>query len=155
VIVTWTTLRAREPARTVPWEPRGARAWQAGSSGAGRLDAPLPDGRWWSVLATWDDRSEAEVGPAPHDGLDVWHVVLETASSSGDAVLAGGARPFDDVPRTGSVDGAVAVVTFAGAALDGGKEREFFRRSMALGRDVATAPGMVTALLQAQTTARC
>lgn len=147
MIVTWTALRTSQAVPTVPWRPDGASWWQAGRSGAGRAEPP--DDRWWSVLASWPDRAAAEPGPPVVDGLDAWHVVLQAASFRGDAVLAGGARPFDEVPAHGRVDGAAGVVTLAQLGPDGAREREFFRRFMHLGRGVGAAPGQLVSLIQA------
>ena len=147
MIVTWTALRTSRPGPTAPWRPDGASWWQAGQSGAGRA-APA-SARWWSVLATWPDRTAAEPGPPVADGLDAWHVVLQAASFRGDAALAGGARPFDAVPPHGSVDGATAIVTLAQLGPDGAREREFFRRFLHLGRGVGQAPGHLLSLIQA------
>ena len=149
MIVTWTTLRSARPTDTVPWQPTGATWWQSGHSGPGRAEPPPLDGRWWSVLATWPDLDEAQAGPGPREDLAAWHVVLDAASFRGDAVLAGGARPFTTVPPTGRLEGAAVVVTFAGLGADSSREREFFRRFLHLGRAVARAPGHVAALVQA------
>ena len=149
MIVTWTALRSRRPTRAVPWQPDDALWWQAGHSGAGRAEAPRADGIWWTVLATWAELGAASAGPGQRDDLDAWHVVLAPASYRGDAVLAGGARPFDTLPTGGQVEGAAAVITFAGLGPDSAREREFFRRFMDLGRDVPRAPGHLAALVQA------
>ena len=149
VIVTWTVLRSRLPTRSVPWHPRGACWWQAGQSGAGRAEPPLLDGRWWSVLATWPGRGDAEAAVGPRDDLDAWHVVLDAASFRGDAALARGARPFDALPTTGRIEGAAAVVTLAALGPDGAREREFFRRFLHLGRGLEQARGHVAAVVQA------
>lgn len=149
MIVTWTVLRSRRPATTVPWQPRDASWWQAGPSSDGTAGAPQQDGRWWSVLATWPGPAEAAAGPGPRDDLDAWHVVLEAVAFHGSAVVEGGARPFDGLPEAGQVEGAAAVVTFAGPSTDGGREREFFRRFLHLARGVAQAPGYVAGSVQA------
>ena len=147
MIVTWTVLRTARPQPSVPWQPDGASWWQAGPSGAGRAEPP--DGRWWSVLATWPDRARAEQAPAAGDDLDAWHVVLEAAAFRGDAVLAGGARPFAAVPGDGRVQGTAAVLTLAQPGPDSAREREFFRRFLHLGRGVQQAPGHLVATIQA------
>lgn len=149
MLVTWTTLRSPGPVTRVPWQPRGARWWQAGPSSPGRAEPPRADGSWWSVLASWDDGDAAAAGPGARDGLDAWHVVLAPACYRGDAVLAGGARPFDAVPAAGRVHGAAALVTLAGPGADAAREREFFRRFMHLSRAVPGAAGHVAALVQA------
>ena len=131
----------------MPWSPEGASWWQAGPTGAGRAEPP--DGRWWAVLATWPDRAAAEPGPPPADGTDAWHVVLEAASSRGDAVLAGGARPFAAVPAQGRVEGTAAVLTLAQLGQDDAREREFFRRFMHLGRGMGAAAGHLVSMVQA------
>ena len=147
MVVTWTVLRTARPRASTPWRPEGATWWQAGRSGPGRAEPP--DERWWSVLATWPDRTAAEAGPPAADDLDAWHVVLEAASARGDAALAGGARPFDGLPATGRVEGAAAVVTLAQLGPDGAREREFFRRFMHLGRGVGQARGHLASSIQA------
>lgn len=149
MLVTWTAVRTRVPAAAVPWQPTGASWWQGGPSGAGRAEPPLLDGHWWAVLATWDSLEDAAAGPGARDDQEAWHVVLEPASFRGEAVLAGGARPFDALPDDGRTRGAVAVVTFALPASDSGREREFLRRFLHLGRDVRRAPGHVASLVQA------
>lgn len=101
------------------------------------------------MLATWEDPDEAGAGPGAQDGVDAWHVVLTPACYRGDAVLAGGARPFDALAGSGRVRGAAAVVTLAGLGPDAAREREFFRRFLHLGRAVPGAPGQVVALVQA------
>jgi heme-degrading monooxygenase HmoA len=103
------------------------------------------------VLATWDDDS-AELAATAPGGDDVhaaWHVVLAPASYRGDAVLAGGARPFEALPRRGKVAGAAAVITLAGLGSDPERTGEFFERFVDLGRSVRTAPGSRAALVQA------
>lgn len=148
--VTWTALRLERPTPTCPWLPEGALYAQAGQAGAGVATVPLFDGVWWTVVATWADEAAARAA-APHAQVegDVWHVVLQPASFRGDAVLAGGARPFDALPDRGRTDGASAVITLAGMGPDPARGREFFRRFMELGRDVARAPGARAALVQA------
>lgn len=149
MILTWTVLRSRRPVTSVPWQPSGASWWQAGRSGAGRAEAPPVEGIWWSALATWDSLDAARAGTRVEADAEAWHVVLEAASFRGSAVLAGGARPFDGLPESGQVQGAAAVVTFAGLGRDGAREREFFRRFLHLGREVAKAPGLLAASYQA------
>lgn len=148
MIVTWTVLRTSRPTPDVPWQPDGAAWWQAGPTGPGRAEPPAPGGRWWCVLATWPDRAAA-AGPAPRDGVAVWHVVLEAAAYRGGAALAGGARPFDDLRPDADVEGAAAVVTLAQPATDAAREREFFRRFLHLGRGVGQAPGHLASMVQA------
>ena len=147
MLVTWTVLRTSRPQPSVPWQPAGATWWQAGRSGPGRAEPPEP--RWWAVLATWPDREAAEAGPPAGADVTAWHVVLEAASSRGDAVLAGGARPFDGLPDTGRVEGAAAVVTLAQLGADDAREREFFRRFLHLGRGIGQAPGHLAPCIQA------
>ncbi len=97
---------------------------------------------------TWRTREEAEAGRPLRDDLGTWHVVLEATSSSGDAVLAGGARPFDAVGRGRDAGGVTAVVTSAGVSPDSAREREFFRRFMHVARSIRRAPGHLAGLLQ-------
>lgn len=149
MLVTWTTLHTELPVPDVPWLPVGARWWQSGHCGPGRAELPSFDGTWWSVLATWDDLAAAEQGPPEQAGVEAWHVVLQPAAYRGDALLAGGARPFAGLPGAGRTDGASAVVTLAGLGADESRGAEFFRRFLHLGRDVATAPGNLSAQVQA------
>ena len=147
MIVTWTVLRTQRQEPAAPWSPQDASWWQAGPTGAGRAEPP--QGRWWSVLATWPDRATAEAGPPPADGVDAWHVVLEAAAARGDAVLAGGARPFEAVAAHGRVEGTAAVLTLAQLGQDGARERDFFRRFLHLGRGVGSATGHLVSMVQA------
>lgn len=147
--VTWTALRLDTPTPTCPWLPHGAVFAQAGHRGAGTAEVPAFDGRWWSVLATWDDATSArEAAPEPVNGT-AWHVVLEPAAYRGDAHLSGGARPFAGLPTTGKATGAAAVITLAGFGTDPERTGEFLERFAALGQDVRTAPGNRAALVQA------
>jgi len=76
-------------------------------------------------------------------------VVLAPAAYRGDAVLAGGARPFEGLPDRGKVRGAAVVITLAGLGADPARTGEFFERFVALGATVRTAPGHRAALVQA------
>ena len=149
--VTWSTLELAEPASACPWSPQGARFTQAGQAGAGRAEIPAFSGRWWSVLGIWDDDPSTGMTQWADTGTDgaAWHVVLQPASYRGDARLAGGARPFDDLPARGKVAGAAAVITMAGLGPDPARAHEFFERFTALGTDVERAPGHRAALVQA------
>ncbi len=151
MLITWTALELTRPRSTAPVLPEGATYAQAGQAGAGTAEVPSFDGRWWSVLATWDDASAEQAAAAPRsdDVHAAWHVVLAPASYRGDAVLAGGARPFDGLPRRGKVAGAAAVITLAGLGRDPERTGEFFERFVDLGRSVGTAPGHRAALVQA------
>lgn len=146
--VTWTALELAEPSATCPWTPAGATWTQAGQGGPGQAAMPTFEGRWWSVVATWDDPDAAAVPPPARLGA-AWHVVLDPVSFRGDAVLAGGARPFAQLPGRGKVAGAAAVVTLAGLGRDPERTGEFFERFVALGQDVRTAPGARASLVQA------
>ena len=147
--VTWTALELAEPSPRCPWLPTGARFAQAGQAGAGRAELPTFEGRWWSVLATWDDAEQATSAVPPAELGSAWHVVLEPVSFRGDAVLSGGAQPFADLPERGKVAGAAAVVTLAGLGRDPVRTGEFFERFVRLGTQVAEAPGARAALVQA------
>lgn len=149
--VTWTALRSHEPGPVPPWQPRGAAFTQAGPAGPGRADVPAFDGRWWSVLAVWDDEPTARAAAARACAAeaDVWHVLLQPASFRGDAVLSGGARPFTALPGSGRTTGASAVVTLAGLGPDAERTGEFLERFVQLGRDVEQADGHRAALVQA------
>lgn len=149
MIVTWTVLHVRTGAPVAPWSPDGAAWWQAGRSSPGTAQAPDATGAWWSLLATWDDPELVAQGPPVVEGVDIWHVVLQPVSAHGDVVLAGGARPFDDLPSTGVLDGVAALLTVAGPSPDDGREREFFRRFTHVSRDIARAPGHLVSLVQA------
>ena len=152
--VTWSAVQLREGAAQCPWQPEGARWCQTGQAGAGRAELPRFDGRWWSVLAVWDDdpTERAQQWPVADDLVDSgWHVVLAPASFRGDAVLSGGARPFAALPAAGRVTGAAAVLTLAGFGEDPVRTREFFERFLVLGGDVQQAPGHRAALIQAPT----
>ena len=146
--VTWTALELAEPSAACPWTPDGATWWQAGQGADGVAAVPSFEGRWWSVVATWDDPRAAAVVPPAALG-SAWHVVLDPVSFRGDAVLAGGARPFAPLPDRGKVAGAAAVVTLAGLGPDPQRTGEFFERFVGLGQDVQTAPGGRAALVQA------
>ncbi len=151
MLVTWTALELCRPRATCPWLPDGATYVQAGQAGAGTAEMPSFAGTWWSVLATWDD-ADAEQAAAHPVGDDVraaWHVVLAPVAYRGDAVLAGGARPFAVLPARGKVQGAAAVITLAGTGRDPARTSEFFERFVVLGRAVQTAPGHRAALVQA------
>ena len=151
MLVTWTALELAAPRSSSPWLPDGALHAQAGQAGAGTAELPSFEGRWWSVLATWDDAQveRASEHPAGADVLAAWHVVLAPASYRGDARLAGGARPFDALPARGKVAGAAAVITLAGLGPDAERTGEFFERFVGLGRSVQDAPGHRAALVQA------
>jgi heme-degrading monooxygenase HmoA len=149
MFVTWTVLRPRASTPTAPWTPAGASWWQAGHSSPGRAQAPQSNGAWWSVVATWDDADSAGAGPPRTADLDAWHVVLEPVSWHGDVGLADGTRPFDGVPTGRRVEGAVALLTVAGASRDSGREREFFRRFGHVSRDIGRAPGHLLSLVHA------
>jgi heme-degrading monooxygenase HmoA len=153
VLVTWTALELAVPAQTCPWEPDGASFAQSGHGAAGTAAVPSFDGTWWSVLATWQDATQAlAAAPVAHSGVRAaWHVVLEPVSYRGDAVLSGGAQPFAVLPARGKVAGAAAVVTLAGFGADPARTGEFFERFAVLGRDVRSAPGHRAALVQAPT----
>jgi heme-degrading monooxygenase HmoA len=151
VRVTWTALELTDPRATCPWLPDGATYAQAGQAGAGIAEVPSFGGLWWSVLATWDDDDAAPAAVVP-TGADVraaWHVVLAPVSYRGDAVLAGGARPFAELPVRGKVRGAAAVITLAGLGPDAARTGEFFERFVGLGSTVRSAPGHCAALVQA------
>lgn len=150
MLVTWTALELAEPSTTCPWLPTGAWHVQAGHAAAGVATMPQFEGRWWSVLAVWDDEEQARrAAPEPDPSRAAWHVLLAPASFRGDAVLAGGARPFADLPERGKVAGAAAVVTLAGLGPDRERTGEFFERFVALGQGVQSAPGHRAALVQA------
>jgi heme-degrading monooxygenase HmoA len=151
LFVTWTAVQLTEPTPHCPWQPAGALFVQAGQAGAGRAEIPDFSGRWWSVLALWDDASTAAaaVPPGGAGTLAAWHVVLQPVSYRGDAVLSQGARPFDGLPRRGKVAGAAAVITLAGLGADPARMGEFFDRFAALGAEVGGAPGHRAALVQA------
>jgi heme-degrading monooxygenase HmoA len=148
VHLTWTALQLDVPSSTCPWQPDGALHWQAGQAGRGAAEVPDFAGTWWSVLAVWPDRTDAPRSAPAVDGA-VWHVDLEPVSYRGDAVLSGGARPFDDLPRRGKVAGAAAVVTLAGLGEDPARTGEFFERFARLGQGVRDAPGHRASLVQA------
>ncbi len=142
-VASWHVLELHTPARSCPWLPAGARFVQAGANGAGRAEMPSGDGRWWSVLARWDSHAAAD---AAEDGFDsslgsAWHVRLEPQSYRGDAVLADGLTPFDDLPEAGWVNGPAAVVTLAGLGPDPARTTEFLERFAVLADDVEGAPG--------------
>jgi len=121
VHVTWSALELSEPSSACPWLPEGAYFVQAGQAGAGRAELPSFDGRWWSVLAVWDQDPHERVQdwPVAGDGLHAaWHVVLAAAAYRGDAVLSGGRRPFAALPARGKVAGAATVITLAGLGAD-------------------------------------
>lgn len=149
VLVTWTVLQASGPLPAPPWTPVGAAWWQAGRSSPGRAQAPEPDGRWWSVVATWDDPAEARVGPPPAEGVRAWHATLDARSAHGDLVLDDGAQPFDALRPGSPPEGPAALITVAGASSDEGREREFVRRFRHVSRDVDRAPGHLLSLVQA------
>ena len=149
--VSWTALELTAPAAVCPWRPGGATFTQAGIAGPGRAELPEVAGSWWSVLSTWEDAATA-LAAAPSTGASVhgaWHVVLQPVSYRGDAVLAGGARPFDRLPHRGKVTGAAAVITLAGLGADPARTGEFLERFTHLGRQVREAPGSRAALVQA------
>jgi heme-degrading monooxygenase HmoA len=151
VFVSWTALELATPAAACPWRPAGATFSQAGIAGPGRAELPEAVGSWWSVLGTWEDPAAA-LAAAPAPGASVrgaWHVVLQPVSYRGDAVLSGGARPFDRLPHRGKVAGAAAVITLAGLSADAGRTGEFLDRFASLGRQVRDAPGSCAALVQA------
>lgn len=153
MFLTWTVLRIRPGTPVVPWTPAGAAWWQAGHSSPGAASPPDADGTWWSLLATWDDAEQAAHGPPTVEGVDTWHVVVEPVSTHGDVVLAGGARPFDDLPpNSHELQGVAALLTVAGPSPDDGREREFFRRFMSVSRDISRAPGHLVSLVQAPPT---
>ena len=149
--VTWTALRSHEPGPVPTWHPEGAVFAQHGAAGPGRADVPTFDGRWWSVLAVWDDEPAARAAAPDARAVDadVWHVLLQPAAFRGDAVLSGGARPFAGLPAAGKTTGASAVVTLAGLGSDPARTGEFLERVVALGSDVQQAAGLRAALVQA------
>ncbi len=149
MLVTWTALELSTPRATCPWVPDGATYAQAGQAGAGTADMPTFAGTWWSVLATWDDAEQAAAHPVADDVRAAWHVVLAPAAFRGDALLAGGSRPFAALPARGKVQGAAAVITLAGMGPDRARTSEFFERFVRLGQDVQQAPGHRAALVQA------
>lgn len=149
MFVTWTALHLDEPAQTCPWVPPRAHFAQAGQAGAGRAEMPSFEGRWWSVLSTWRDADLEAATARPDVAGSAWHVVLRPAAFRGDAVLSGGARPFDELPTAGRTAGASAVITMAGLGPDPDRTTEFFERFTRLGHDVAEAPGNRAALIQA------
>lgn len=146
---TWSVVRCAAPVADPPWVPRGATWWLGGHSSPGSAQAPADDGRWWSVLATWDDPAAACAGPPAHAGADTWHVLLEARTRHGDVVPGGEPDPFDDLGDPHCDDGPVALITVAGASDADGKAREFFRRFLHVTRDIATAPGHLVSLVQA------
>lgn len=149
--VTWTTIELDEPSQEPPWLPDGASLAQAGQAAPGHAAVPDFAGRWWSVLGVWDTPTGEDpptVTP-PTVGMTAWHVVLEPVSYRGDAVLSGGARPFEPLPARGKVSGAAAVITLAGFGDDQARTAEFFERFGPLGEDVAGADGHRAALIQA------
>jgi heme-degrading monooxygenase HmoA len=150
--ITWSALELSEPSPTCTWWPTGSAFLQAGQAGAGRVELPSFDGRWWSVLALWDEDPSDQVRQWPVDGgplTAAWHVVLAPASYRGDAVLSGGRRPFDGLPARGKVAGAAAVITLAGLGADPARGQEFFERFPVLGRQVTQAEGHRASLVQA------
>ena len=149
--VTWTALELEAPARACPWAPDGSTYAQAGHGAAGTAEFPSFDGTWWSVLATWPDAGQAAAAaPVGVDGVRAaWHVVLEPVSYRGDALLSGGAQPFQQLPGRGKVTGAAAVITLAGLHCDPARAGEFLERFAHLGQDVRSAPGHRAALVQA------
>lgn len=151
MLVTWSLLELRDPAVACPWAPLGATFHQSGHAAGTTAAVPAFDGRWWSVLGVWDDEQLArDSAPGHDDGLAAWwHVVLQPVSYHGDALLSGGARPFDDLPPRGRVEGAAAVVTLAGLSSDPERSGEFFERFTPLGQAVQSAEGSLAALIQA------
>lgn len=148
--VTWTALELAAPKSACPWLPSGARFAQAGQAGAGVAELPRFTGSWWSVLAVWDDVERASLAPTTDEAVRAaWHVVLDPVSYRGDAVLSGGARPFQTLPRRGKVAGAAGVITLAGLDADPARTGEFFDRFARLGEQVRAAPGHRAALVQA------
>ena len=143
-------MRLREGATACPWQPAGARWSQSAHAGAGRVELPSFDGRWWSVLAVWDDDPGAQDWPVADETVESgWHVVLAPAAFRGDAALSGGARPFAELPTAGKVTGAAAVVTLAGTGPDPVRTQEFLSRVVELGAQVRDAPGHRASLVQA------
>ena len=149
--LTWTALELHRPSPVPPWLPSGAVLCQAGQAGAGRAEVPAFAGTWWSVLGVWtDERAARAAAPEPDEQVAAaWHVVLQPVAYRGDAVLSGGARPFDALPTRGKVAGAAAVITLAGLGPDPARSGEFFERFSHLGGDVQAAPGHLAALVQA------
>ena len=150
--ITWSALELAAPSDSCPWRPDGATYVQVGQAGSGRAEMPSFEGRWWSVLALWDE-DPADLVPAWPVGGDLlraaWHVLLEPASYRGDAALAGGRRSFGGLPGRGKVVGAAAVITLAGLGDDPARAHEFFERFTQLGQQVAAADGVRAALVQA------
>ena len=95
--ITWSALELAQPSPACPWRPERAVFTQAGHAGAGRADVPTGDGRWWSVLALWDEDPSEQVHDWPVDGVLglAWHVVLSPASYRGDAAISGHAKMID------------------------------------------------------------
>lgn len=149
MLATWTVLHCAAPTSEAPWLPYGAAWYQTGHSSPGGARAPEEDGRWWSVLATWDDHAAACAGPPTGASADSWHVVLEPLGRHGDVVLTDDERPFDAVGSARPHDGPVALITVAGGSDDEGRAREFYRRFLHVTRDIATAPGHLVSLVQA------
>lgn len=149
MLVTWTVMYVTKPVATAPWTPADATWWQAGHSSPGRAQAPEPDGRWWSVVATWTDLTSAQAGPSAAEDVQTWHAVMMASSSHGDLVLADGARPFDELESGPAPVGPVALITVAGRSRDDGREREFYRRFLHVTRDVGRAPGHLMSLVHA------
>lgn len=147
--VSWHVLELDSPAATCPWLPASARWAQAGMTGAGRAGLPDGGGRWWSVLARWDDADAADAAQADADRFGrAWHVQLSPRAYRGDVVLDGGCTPFADVPATGSVAGPAAVITFAGLGRDPVRLGEFLQRFQGLADDLQGADGcLATAVL--------
>lgn len=151
MFVTWTTVELAAPSSRAPWRPGDASFTQSGHSAAGTAEIPGFAGTWWSSLSVWDDVAQA-AGAAPAAEGEIraaWHVTLQPVSYRGDAVLSGGARPFDALPSRGKVAGAAAVITLAGLSADAQRTGEFVDRFARLGLDVQHAPGHLAALVQA------
>lgn len=140
-VASWHVLELDEPAATCPWVPPGARYAQVGMADAGRAGMPSGDGRWWSVLARWDDHATADEAQATWDpGWGrAWHVRLEPAAYRGDVPYPRGRSPFADLPETGTVRGPAAVVTFAGLGDDPDRLAEFLERFAGIADDLAAA----------------
>lgn len=152
MLVTWSLLELTDPAVACPWAPPGASWSQAGHAAGPTAAVPGFDGRWWSVLSTFDDGAEDAAQQEPDVGAGLaaaWHVVLQPVAYHGDALLADGARPFDGLPARGKVEGAAAVVTMAGLGDDPERSGEFFERFAPLGQAVRSADGARAALVQA------
>ncbi len=147
--VTWTVLESTAPKGLCPWTPSGAAWWTSGHSSPGTPQAPVDEGRWWSVLAGWHDLHHAQASPPSAAGVTSWHVLLQPMSVHGDVRLGGRGRLLVGPDPDVAPPGAVAAITVAGASRDESRQREFVRRFMHASRDVREATGHVMSMVQA------